>query len=149
MARIDFYRLSRDPAAGVVPLLASKLLETGQHLLVVAQSAMQRQDISAALWSHKKISFLPHGVAGSEDEAIEPILISGEFIDAPANGAQNIALADGIWHDEALAFQRVFLLFDDSRIEDARATWRKLKSADGVERHFWKQNDQGRWSEGP
>lgn len=149
MARVDFYRLSRDPAARVVPLLAQKLLGGDQRLLVIARSAMQRQEIDAALWSQIGTSFLPHGAVGSPDEGIEPILISGEFTNSPANGAQNVALADGEWHDEALAFQRIFLMFDDSRIENARETWRKLKSADGVVRHFWKQDDHGRWSEGP
>lgn len=149
MARVDFYRLSRDPAARVLPLLAQKLLGGEQRLLVVARSAMQRQEIDAALWSQISTSFLPHGAVGCADEALEPILISGEFTAQPANGAENIALADGEWHDDALAFQRIFLLFDDGRIENARETWRKLKSADGVERHFWKQDDHGRWSEGP
>ena len=50
---------------------------------------------------------------------------------------------------EALTFDRAFFLFDNSRIDDARATWRKLGAVEGVERHFWKQDDRGRWSEGP
>ena len=60
-----------------------------------------------------------------------------------------VALADGEWRDEALGFERSFLLFDNSRIDDARATWRKLSAAEDVETHFWKQDDRGRWSEGP
>ena len=58
-------------------------------------------------------------------------------------------VADGEWREEALAFERAFLLFDNSRIDDARATWRALTTAEGVEIHFWKQDERGRWSEGP
>lgn len=149
MARVDFYLLSRDPAERVIPAFAARLLDGGGRLLIVATSAMQRQEIDAALWSHHPSSFLPHGAAGSADEALEPILISGAFTDSPANHARNVAIADGEWVDEALNFERVFLLYDEGRIGNARTTWRHLKDRDGVERRFWKQNEQGRWAEGP
>lgn len=147
MGRVDFYRVGRDPVQKLLPAVATKLLDTGERLLIVAASAMQRQDIDMALWAHSPTSFLPHGHAGSEQAEREPILISGEFLNIAPNGAGNIALADGVWHDGALDFQRIFLLFDDSRINEARETWRILKNVEGVERHFWQQDDQGRWSE--
>ena len=148
MARVDFYRLTRDPAERVLPALAKKILGDGDRLLVVAGPAMQRQAIDEALWTLQPASFLPHGHAGTPDEAIEPILIAGELA-TPANGARLVALADGEWRDAALDFDRVFLLFDNSRIDDARAIWRSLNAADGADIHFWKQDDRGRWSEGP
>lgn len=149
MARVDFYRLTRDPVERVLPAIAARILDGGDRLLVVAASAMQRQAIDEALWTLQPASFLPHGAAGSPDEAIEPILLAGALDAAPANGARLVALADGAWREEALGFDRVFLLFDNSRIDDARATWRALGKADGVELHFWKQDERGRWSEGP
>src|SRR3546814_7077585 len=86
-------------------------------------------------------------MAETADAALEPILIAGALAPPAANGAHHVALADGEWREEALTFDRVFFLFDNSRIDDARATWRKLGAAEGVERHFWKQDDRGRWSE--
>lgn len=149
MARVDFYRLTRDPAERVLPAIAGRVLANGDRLLVVAGPAMQRQAIDDALWTLQPASFLPHGAAGSPDEAIEPILISGTLDAAPANRATHLALADGEWRDEALGFARVFLLFDNSRIDDARALWRSLAARDDVDNRFWKQDEAGRWSEGP
>ena len=149
MARVDFYRLTRDPVDRVLPAIATRILGAGDRLLVVAASAMQRQAIDEALWTLQPASFLPHGAVGSPDEDMEPILISGTLDTAPANRAGLVALADGEWRDEALGFDRIFFLFDNSRIDDARATWRKLGAAEGAEIHFWKQDDRGRWSEGP
>lgn len=149
MARVDFYRLTRDPVERVLPAIAKKILGDGDRLLVVAASAMQRQDIDTALWSLQPASFLPHGMAGSADEVMEPILISGTLETAAANGARLVALADGEWRDEALEYERSFFLFDNSRIDDARATWRRLSAMEGAETHFWKQDESGRWSEGP
>jgi DNA polymerase-3 subunit chi len=128
MARVDFYRLTRDPVERVLPAIATRILDGGNRLLVVAAAALQRQAI---------------------DEAIEPILLSGTLGTPAINGATHVALADGEWREEALAFERAFLLFDNSRIDDARATWRALTKAEGVEIHFWKQDERGRWSEGP
>ena len=149
MARVDFYRLTRDPVERVLPALASRILGNGDRLLIVAGPAMQRQAIDEALWTIQPASFLPHGAAGSPDEAIEPILIAGTLDPAPANGARLVALADGEWRDDALGFDRVFLLFDNSRIDDARALWRSLAARDDVDNRFWKQDEGGRWSEGP
>ncbi|MBY4637085.1 DNA polymerase III subunit chi [Sphingopyxis sp. XHP0097] len=149
MPRVDFYRLTRDPVEHVLPAIAARVLAGGERLLVVAASAMQRQAIDAALWTEQPASFLPHGAAGTPDEAIEPILIAGTLDASAVNGATHLALADGEWRDEALGFARTFLLFDNSRIDDARATWRKLGATEGAEIHFWKQDERGRWTEGP
>src|SRR3546814_16959705 len=67
---------------------------------------MQRQTIDEALWTLQPASFLPHGHAGSPDEAIEPILISGTLDPSPPNRASLLALADGEWRDEALGLDR-------------------------------------------
>ena len=149
MPRVDFYRLTRDPVERVLPTIAARILGNGDRLLVVAGPAMQRQAIDEALWSLVPASFLPHGAAGSPDEAIEPILLSGTFDPVPPNGARLVALADGEWHEDALGFDRAFLFFDNSRIDDARATWRALAAREEVDNRFWKQDENGRWSEGP
>ncbi len=149
MARVDFYRLTRDPVERVLPALATRILANGDRLLVVAAPAMQRQAIDEALWTLQPASFLPHGHAGSPDEEIEPILILGTLDVSPPNRASLVALADGEWREEALGFDRIFLLFDNSRIDDARALWRALAARDDVDNRFWKQDENGRWSEGP
>ena len=149
MARVDFYRLTRDPVERVLPAIATRVLGKDDRLLVVAASAMQRQAIDGALWTWQPASFLPHGPAGSPDEAIEPILLAGAIAAPAPNGATHVALADGEWREEALGFVRAFLLFDNSRIDDARATWRALAAREDVDNRFWKQDERGRWSEGP
>ena len=149
MPRVDFYRLTRDPVERVLPALATRILANGDRLLVVAASAMQRQAIDEALWTLNRASFLPHGHAGSPDEEIEPILIAGTLDPSPPNRAGLLALADGEWRDEALGFDRTFLLFDNSRIDDARALGRTLAARDDVDNRFWRQDENGRWSEGP
>lgn len=143
--RVDFYQLSRDPAEGVLPLIARNTLKAGQRLLVVSGDAAQIDRIDEALWGLRD-SFLAHGRAGAGQESRQPILLS-DSTDA-GNGARFLALADGIWRDVEPAFERTFYIFDEATLQPARDCWRMLGKREGVERHFWKQVD-GRWVEGP
>lgn len=143
--RADFYQLSRDPAPAALAQLAAKALAGGHRMLVVASDPEQAEALSEALWAAP--GFLANGMAGEAGDAAQPILIAPDAADAP-NGARLIALADGEWRDEALAYDRALLLFDDATIAGARTAWRKLGERDDVERRYWKLVD-GRWTEGP
>ena len=138
----DFYQLERDPVDKVLPVIAQRLLDQGERLLVIdgREGALER--LSRALWAWKPDSFLAHGLAEGEDAAIQPILLTtGE---EPLNGARHVALTDGVWRDAALGFERAFYFFDDSTIDAARACWRTLKGREGVTARFWRQ-DGGKW----
>jgi DNA polymerase III subunit chi len=146
--RVDFYHLTRTPAEGVLPALAERLLSSGERLLVVSDDADQLDRVDRSLWDYKADSFLPHAKAGgAQDEADQPILLSAAT--EAANAARNIAMTDGLWRDAALGFERAFYLFNPDGIDAARAAWRQLGTAEGVERHFWKQEEDGKWREGP
>jgi DNA polymerase-3 subunit chi len=139
--KVDFYQLGETPAEGALPLIARNTLKAGERLLAVSADDAQLVRISDALWALKD-SFLAHGIAGAPHQDRQPILLSDTT--EPANGARYVALADGVWRDAALAFERVFLLFDGATIDAARATWRMLDGRDGLERNFWRQ-EAGKW----
>lgn len=139
--RVDFYQLGQGGAEGALPLIARNTLKLGERLLVVSADADLAQRLSQALWALKD-SFLAHGLAGGPHDARQPVLLA-DVPDA-TNGARYIAMADGRWLDEALEYERAFLLFDNASIDDARGVWRSLGSHAGLERNFWRQED-GRW----
>jgi len=141
--QVDFYHLTRLPLERALPQIAEKVLATGGRLVIVAGEEGRRAQLDQLLWNYAAESFLPHGQAGGEDDARQPVLIAAN--PEAANGARNIALADGIWREEALGFDRAFHFFDEERIAEARAAWKGLADRDGVERNYWKQNDSGRW----
>lgn len=140
--RVDFYQLARDPAERVVPLLARKVLESGERLLVVSDDPAQRAAISAALWAHEAEAYLAHGHAGEPNDARQPVLLADRC--EAANGASLALIADGRWREEAARFARVLLLFGGDTIEAARALWRELGAREGCERHYWQQH-RGGW----
>ena len=139
---VDFYHLTATPLERVLPSIAEKVLAGGQRLLVVAErDRLARLD--EQLWSYARDSFLPHGREQAESQ---PVLLSDTA--QAANGAANIALADGRWREEALGFERTFYFFDDDGREGAREAWRALKGRPQVEARYWKQ-EGGRWVQGP
>ena len=144
--RVDFYLLSVDPAPAAITLLARKAREADKKLLVVAEEFEALEGISESLWSASPEAFLANGIAGDEHDARQPILLSSEV--EPVNGAECLILADGHWREPGDGFERVFYIFDQATIDEARQTWKALQDRDGFESKFWKQQG-GRWVEGP
>lgn len=140
--QVDFYQLSRDPVEGVLPAIAGRVLALGERLLVVSGDPDRLGRISEGLWAGPPESFLAHGRSGEGQENVQPILLAAEC--RAANGARHVAIADGIWRDEALGFERAFHFFDADTIEAARASWRYLAKREGVEPRFWRQ-DGRKW----
>lgn len=150
MTRVDFYQLSRDPVERVVSMLAGKVLQTGERLLVVCADAGRRQALSDALWAaagrEDRPVFLAHGMAGEPDAERQPVLLAGDC--NAANGATMAIVADGQWREEAETFARVMLPFDGGAAGEARELWRMLAARDDIDNRIFKQRADGGWAEG-
>ena len=144
MLRVDFYQLGGAPIGTVLASIAGRLLADDQRLLVIAEEETLLARIDRLLWDQGSASFLPHGIAGGADDARQPILLS-TTPDTP-NLARNLAIADGLWREAALGFDRAFYLFDADTLEAARLAWKLLSGREGVDRHYWAQQD-GAWIE--
>ena len=140
--RVDFYQLGDATGESVIASVGQRLLSEGQRLLVVAEDEALLARLDRLLWDQGAASFIPHGLAGGNDDSAQPILLSSGS-DAP-NRARNVLIADGIWRDAALGYDRAFHLFDGESLEEARLAWKLLAGRDGVERHYWGHED-GRW----
>lgn len=144
--QVDFYQLSRDPVHKVLPAIAQRVVDSGARLLVVASDPEKLASISEGLWQSSPTSFLAHGRADEERADIQPILLSS--VCEALNGAKHIALADGLWRDEALGFERAFYFFDAETIDGARQSWRALSRNEDVTPRFWRQEGR-KWVQGP
>jgi DNA polymerase-3 subunit chi len=140
---VNFYHLTQSPLERVLPSICQSLLSKGERVLVVAGEG-QLATLDQQLWTYAPDSFLPHG---RERPETQPVLLSAE--PQAANGARSIALADGVWREEALGFERAYYLFDNGGLDTARGLWRTLKAKAEVEPRYWKQDERGKWVEGP
>jgi DNA polymerase-3 subunit chi len=140
--KVDFYQLGTTPVEQVIASLAEKLLASEGRLIVIAEDEGFLARLDRMLWDQGATSFLPHGLSGGPEDARQPILLSTSP-DAP-NVARNMLIADGIWRDSALSYERTFFLFGNTGLGDARAAWKSLARREGVERRYFAQED-GKW----
>jgi DNA polymerase-3 subunit chi len=140
--QVDFYQLAGTPAEQVIASIAEKVVEGDGRLIVVAEDEPFLTKLDRILWDQGAAAFLPHGLAGGSDDARQPVLLTTSA-DAP-NQARNMLIADGIWREAALTYDRSFYLFDDATLEGARLAWKLLSGREGIERRYWAQ-ENGKW----
>jgi DNA polymerase-3 subunit chi len=140
---VNFYHLTALPLERVLAIICAGLLGQGEKVLVVAEESLLGR-LEEQLWTYAADSFLPHGRERAETQ---PVLLSTE--PAALNGARCIALADGVWREEALGFDKAYYFFDPGGLDAARGLWRQLKGREGIEARYWKQDENGKWVQGP
>src|SRR5688572_13661613 len=109
--RVGFYLTGAQPVERVLPLIARAARARDQRMLVVAGDEGLLGRLDEALWEQFPEEFLAHGRADRPHADRQPVLLAADC--SPANGATLAALADGQWREEAEAFERVLLFFDE------------------------------------
>ena len=129
MPRADFYLIDK-PRFREQPLLlacelARKAFVAEQPLLILAKSQEQAEELDQLLWEFDDDAFIPHQIAGDDDDAICAVLIA-----TPDVSAEDRALvlnlrdecAPGNW-DRVLEV----VAADTSEREGSRRRWREYQ----------------------
>jgi DNA polymerase-3 subunit chi len=131
MPRADFYLIAkprfRDDPLLLVCELAKRAFESGQPTLILARSADQADELDEKLWEFDDAAFIPHQLAGDEDDAITPVLIV-----APETTTADRALVINL-RDECAPglFERVLEVVpaDEAQRLGSRERWKTYKAA--------------------
>ncbi|RPE79572.1 DNA polymerase III subunit chi [Vulcaniibacterium tengchongense] len=87
MPRADFYLIQkprfREEPLLLVCELARKAVEAEQWTLVLARDAEQAERLDDLLWSFDDDAYVPHQIAGDEEDELTPVLIAPPEVDAP------------------------------------------------------------------
>jgi DNA polymerase III subunit chi len=140
-----FYHLETRPLDSVLPVLLDKTIERGWKAVVEVGSAERLEALDAALWTYTDDSFLPHGVAGSEQDALQPVVLT-TGPDNP-NAANVRFFVDRATPSAAQDYERLVYMFnghDSDAVTEARTIWRELKETYTLT--YWQQDGDGRWS---
>ena len=140
-----FYHLTRSTAQQTLAFILPRALAQGWRVMLRGTDAAALERLDALLWQGADDSFLPHGMAGGDHDADQPILLGSGAI---ANAAHGLVLIDGAdtTPDESLPLERLWALFDgadDTAVANARALWTKLTAA-GMSAQYWSE-DAGKW----
>ncbi len=86
MPRADFYLIDkprfRDEPLLLVCELARRACASGQPTLIFARSQDQAEALDAMLWEFDEDAFVPHQIAGDDDDAATAVLIVPPGVDA-------------------------------------------------------------------
>jgi DNA polymerase-3 subunit chi len=145
---ISFYHLEQRPLEQVLPILLEKTLERGWKAIIEVSDEKKAKIIDDAIWSFNQDSFIAHAIAGNDNDAEQPILITTKT-DNP-NAANIRFFVSGAIPQTApkydKEYKRLVFIFDGhdpKAVEEARTVWKNLK--EGNELTYWQQNPSGAW----
>ena len=87
MARADFYLIGK-PRFRAEPLrlvceLARRAHDSGQSTLVLARDRAQAEALDDLLWAFDDDAYIPHQIAGDDEDELAPVLIATPDMDVP------------------------------------------------------------------
>lgn len=144
MTEIGFYHLTRTRLDQALPRLLGRVLDSGGRAHVLCGETERARALDAALWATPEPDWLPHGMAGGENDALQPVLIGTED-SPPGNGARFLFLVDGAGSGRLADYDRVLDLFDgadEAAVAAARRRWSAAKAA-GHTLTYWMQGESG------
>jgi DNA polymerase-3 subunit chi len=147
MGAAYFYHLTEAPLEATLPTLLTKARAAGWRIVVRGTDPGRLGWLDEKLWLQSDESFLPHGIAGGEFDADQPILLT-LGAERP-NAAACIMVIDGaeVSPEEVQEMERVCVLFDGNDVqalERARQQWKTLTGS-GCSAQYWSQSGGG-WS---
>ena len=130
MPRADFYLIAkprfRSEPLRLVCELAKKAYDANLPLLVLARDTAQAETLDDLLWDMGDDVYLPHQIAGDEDDGEAPVLIAPPEADAPLRplviNLRDAAVEGG--------FERVLEVVpaDDDARGPLRERWKQYKA---------------------
>lgn len=146
MGAAYFYHLTRAPLETVLPMLLEKSVAAGWRVMVRGADDGRMKWLDERLWLGRDDGFLPHGLAGGEHDATQPILLTTAA--TAANNPTCILAVDGadVSAEQVGEMERVSILFDgndEAALARARSQWKTLTEA-GCSAQYWSQ-ESGNW----
>ena len=130
MPRADFYLIAKERFREEPLLLVCELAKRGYAanlpMLVLARDSAQAEALDDLLWSFEDDAYLPHQVAGDDEDELCPILIATPEMEVPARPLL-VNLRDGV---PAGTFDRVLEVVpaDPSARGPLRERWKHYQA---------------------
>jgi DNA polymerase III subunit chi len=130
MPRADFYLIAkerfREEPLRLVCELARKAYDANLWTLVLVRDAEQAEQLDEMLWDMGDDAYIPHQIAGDEEDELTPVLIAPPETDAPLRPLV-INLRDGAVDG---SFERVLEVVpaDESARGPLRERWKQYQA---------------------
>ena len=144
MGEAYFYHLTQAPIEVTLRVLLEKSLQAGWRVAVRGRTDAMLDRLDEQLWL-PEASFLPHGRAGGDHNAAQPVLLT---TDVAVQDVTCLVSVEGasVEASDVAAMERVMVLFDghdEAALQTAREQWKALTAA-GCGAKYWSEAS-GRW----
>ena len=130
MPRADFYQIAKprflEEPLKLVCELVRKSYDANLWTLVLTRDAEQAEQIDAMLWEMDDDAYIPHQIAGDEEDELAPVLIATPDLNVPAR-ALVINLRDAAFDGLCERILEV-VPADESAREPLRERWKHYKA---------------------
>lgn len=130
MPRADFYLIAKprflEEPMKLVCELARKSYDANLWTLILARDRAQADDLDELLWAFDDEAYVPHQIAGDQEDELTPVLIAPPDVDAPSR-ALVINLRDGAYRGNCDRIVEVVPADADAR-EPLRERWKQYKA---------------------
>lgn len=140
---VRFYQLGGLGREQALAKIAHKAYGQGLRLCVVAGEPQRARFLDDFLWKFPPELFLPHGLCGSGEEALQPVLVCGAAVDD--NGATVALLDGGGMLEEPERFDLVVEFVDGNDpagLRESRQRYRRYRES-GCRMEYWVQGERG------
>ena len=147
MAEVYFYHLTSSPLEQALPDLLEKVRGNNWRALIRSTDQTRLTKLDTHLWQYRENAFMPHGLAGGDHDADQPILLTTGTENT--NNSEILLLTHQAKTEptEVAKFTRVCIMFDGNNPDEltaARGDWKTLTDA-GIPAQYWAQ-ENGRWT---
>ena len=148
MAEVLFYHLTTRPLEQAAPSILEKCAERNWKVTIRCGSPERAAALDRHLWTYRDDSFLPPGLSGQGNGAVQPIYITAG--DEKPNVPEILFLVDGASStvDEMAVHMRTLLMFDghdEDAVAGARKVWKDVAASD-LKAIYWAQTEEGGWA---
>ncbi|MGV6840094.1 MAG: DNA polymerase III subunit chi [Planktomarina sp.] len=148
MGEAYFYHLTRQSQTEALLEILPKCLSQNWRVELRTGQADRLEWLDEKLWLGPDDGFLPHGIAGGDHDALQPILLTSDGGDTAAPPHDCLICVDGAAVTDAhvRAATRTCIVFeaaDPAQMSTARSQWVSLTEA-GCTAKYWSQ-ETGRW----
>ncbi|HEC05797.1 MAG TPA: DNA polymerase III subunit chi [Thiolapillus brandeum] len=129
MTQVDFYILQaggRGNRYTLAARLTEKAWSSGHRVLIATESEEDLRHMDRLLWVHRDQSFIPHGILGKADPALNPVLLTNP---AEAGDEHDVLINLCASIPEYFSrFERVAECVDQEKIDVCRDHYRFYKN---------------------
>lgn len=145
MKEINFYCIEEEVNNFLYNFL-SKLVDKGNRIFIYSEKAEKMEKLDNALWTMKKVEFLPHLLYNDEGVEETPIIISNQ---KENKNNSNFILISSYFDDTEFlnSFEKVFYIFspiNSNIIEYTKNSWLKYKK-ENFDLKLLKKDSSGKW----